>query len=187
MKVLVLGLPKAAARVWDVKTLKIARRRIREVIVRPESLVLCETPDYSTTRQMLDHPGAVAEYWRRHIGSDPLFRCGQEHFHVILLSTRRYAIGHTLVSIGLLDQVVVHPREVFRAAIMANAHGIVLVHNHPSGVPSPSEADIRVTREIVRAGQILKIEVLDHIVIGHPAPSSPPGWVSLRELGYFQV
>jgi DNA repair protein RadC len=170
-----------------MKTLKIARRRVREIIVRPESLVLCETPDYSTTRVTLDHPGAVVEYWRKNIGSDPLFRSGQEHLHVIMLSTRRHAIGHTLVSIGLLDQVFVHAREVFRPAIMANAHAIVLVHNHPSGDPSPSEADIRVTRDLVRAGQLLKLEVLDHLVIGQPGASSMRGWVSLRELGFFQV
>jgi DNA repair protein RadC len=170
-----------------MKTLKIARRRIREVIVRPESLVLCETPDYSTDRLTLDNPASVAEYWNRYIGSDPLFRTGQEHLHVIMLSTRRHAIGHSLISIGLLDQVTVHAREAFRPAIMANAHAIVLVHNHPSGDPSPSEADIRVTRDMVRAGQLLKLELLDHVVMGRAGASSLRGWVSLRELGFFQV
>lgn len=168
-----------------MKTLKIARRRIREIILKPDGLVLCETPDYTTTRLTLDHPGAAADYWRSHIGSDPLFRAGQEHFHVIMLSTRRHAIGHTLVSVGLLDQVHVHPREVFRAAIMANAHAIILVHNHPSGDPSPSEADIRVTRDLIRAGNLLKIEVLDHVVVGQPGFGGGRGWTSLRELGYF--
>jgi DNA repair protein RadC len=74
----------------------------------------------------------------------------------------------------------VHAREVFRtAAIIAGASAIVLMHNHPSGEPQPSEADIKVTRDLIRAGQLLKIEVLDHVIVGKPSHSS------LRELGYF--
>jgi DNA repair protein RadC len=83
-----------------------------------------------------------------------------------------------LVSTGTLDTLHVHAREVFRAAIIAAAHSIVLVHNHPSGDPSPSEADIRVTQELARAGQLLKLELLDHLVIGHDTHAS------LREMGY---
>lgn len=166
-----------------MKTLKVARRRIREVIVRSESLVLCETPAPTSTRITCDNPDAIANYWQTHIGSDPLFREGQEHFHVLMLSTRRHVIGHSLVSIGLLDSVSIHPREVFRAAVMANAQAIVLIHNHPSGNPTPSEADVRVTRELVAAGAVLKISVLDHVIMGRPSPEHFRGWVSLRELG----
>ena len=72
-----------------------------------------------------------------------------------------------------------HPREVFRVAIVACASAIVLMHNHPSGEPEPSEADIKVTRDLIRAGQLLKIEVTDHVIIGNP------NHCSLRELGYF--
>ena len=74
---------------------------------------------------------------------------------------------------------IVHPREVFRCAIIAAAAKIALIHNHPSGEPQPSEADIKVTRDLIRAGQLLKIEVLDHVIVGNPTHSS------LRELGYF--
>jgi DNA repair protein RadC len=166
-----------------MKTLKVARRRIREVIVRSESLVLCETPAPTTERITCSTPESTAAYWQTHIGSDPLFREGQEHFHVLMLSTKRHVVGHSLVSIGLLDAVHVHPREVFRAAIMANAHGIVLIHNHPSGNPTPSEADVRVTRDLVRAGQVLRLEILDHLIMGRPGPENLRGWVSLREIG----
>ena len=96
-----------------------------------------------------------------------------------MLNTRRRVKGHYLVSIGTMDSVLVSPREVFRLAIMTSAAALVLTHNHPSGDPSPSEADIRVTRDLIRAGQLLKIEVLDHVVMGNPNHSS------LRELGYF--
>jgi DNA repair protein RadC len=75
--------------------------------------------------------------------------------------------------------VLVHPREIFRAAVIASAHSVILMHNHPSGDSNPSEADIRITRELVRAGQVLRIEVLDHVIVGRDNHRS------LRELGYF--
>jgi DNA repair protein RadC len=89
------------------------------------------------------------------------------------------------ISQGTLDTLLVHPREVFKPAIAANAAAIVLVHNHPSGDPTPSEADIKVTRDLIRAGQLLKIEVLDHIIIGRKTQERPKDYSSLRELGYF--
>ena len=97
----------------------------------------------------------------------------------LLLNTRRRVKGHYLVSIGIMDAILVHPREVFRLAIMTAAAAVVLTHNHPSGEATPSEADIKVTRDLIRAGQLLKIEVLDHVILGNP------NHASLRELGYF--
>ena len=98
---------------------------------------------------------------------------------VLMLNTRRRIKGQYLVATGTMDTLLVHPREVFRVAIMTNASAIILAHNHPSGDPSPSEADIRVTRDLIRAGQLLKLEVLDHIILGNPHRTS------LKELGYF--
>ncbi len=89
------------------------------------------------------------------------------------------------ISQGTLDTILVHPREVFRTAIAAGASAIVLAHNHPSGDPAPSEADIRVTRDLIRAGQILKIEVLDHVILGRRSLERARDYVSLRELGCF--
>jgi DNA repair protein RadC len=108
-----------------------------------------------------------------------------EHFQAVLLNTRRKLIRIEIISQGTLDTILVHPREVFKAAIAANAAALVLVHNHPSGDPTPSEADIKVTRDLIRAGQLLKIEVLDHIIIGRATQQRPKDFVSLRELGYF--
>jgi DNA repair protein RadC len=108
-----------------------------------------------------------------------------EHFQVVLLNTRRRLIREEEVSQGTLDTILVHPREVFKLAIAANAAALVLVHNHPSGDPTPSEADIKVTRDLIRAGQLLKIEVLDHIILGRATHERPKDYVSLRELGYF--
>ena len=109
-----------------------------------------------------------------------------ETFQVILLNTRRRLIGKPVkISDGTLDTILVHPREVFRPAIENNAAAVVLVHNHPSGDPTPSEADIKVTRDLVRAGQLLKIEVQDHVILGRATQERQKDYVSLRELGYF--
>jgi DNA repair protein RadC len=108
-----------------------------------------------------------------------------ENFQVVFLNTRRRMMGVQTISQGTLDTILVHPREVFASAISKRASAIVLVHNHPSGDPTPSEADIKVTRDLIRAGQLLKIEVLDHVIIGRATPERTKDYSSLRELGYF--
>jgi DNA repair protein RadC len=132
----------------------------------PQSIQLCETPDQA------------AEYWKLHIATHPHFNPECECFAVLLLNVRKRIKGHQLVSIGTQDTILVHPREVFRLAVTTAAHAIILMHNHPSGESQPSDADVKVTRDLIRAGQVLKIEVLDHIVMGAGNRSS------LRELGY---
>ena len=108
-----------------------------------------------------------------------------EHFQVVLLNTRRKLMDVVKISQGTLDTLLVHPREVFKPAISANAAAIILVHNHPSGDPAPSEADIKVTRDLIRAGQLLKIDVLDHVIIGRKSQERSKDYASLREMGYF--
>ena len=108
-----------------------------------------------------------------------------ETLQVLLLNTRRRLIRVVEITDGTLDTILVHPREVFKAAIAANAAAVVLAHNHPSGDPTPSEADIKVTRDLIRAGQLLKIDVLDHVIIGRATAERPKDYASLRELGYF--
>ena len=108
-----------------------------------------------------------------------------ETLQVLLLNTRRRLIRIEEISDGTLDTILVHPREVFKCAIAANAAAIVLAHNHPSGDPTPSEADVKVTRDLIRAGQLLKIEVIDHIILGRATTERAKDYSSLRELGYF--
>lgn len=133
----------------------------------PENMQKAETPDEAT------------QYWHRFVETNPYFNPENECFVVLILNTRRKIRGHHVVSQGTKDTMLVHTSETFRAAVIANAAAIILMHNHPSGESTPSEADIKVTRDMIRAGQLLKIEVLDHIVIGRGQRSS------LRELGYF--
>ena len=130
---------------------------------------------------LLDTPERIADLLRE----DNRFY-DVEHFQVVLLNTRRRLIRVEPISQGTLDTILVHPREVFKLAISANAAAIVLVHNHPSGDPTPSEGDVKVTRDLIRAGQLLRIEVLDHVILGRRTKERPKDFVSLRELGYFQ-
>lgn len=132
-----------------------------------------------------DCPEKIANLLRAFVSADPEFDWERETFFVLLLNTRRRVIAWQKVSIGTLDTLLVHARDVFRAAIVANAAAIVVAHTHPSGDASPSEADIRVTRDLIRGGQLLKIEVLDHVIIGAPTGMVGRGWSSLKELGYF--
>lgn len=90
----------------------------------------------------------------------------QEEFHVLLLDTRHRVMHEVLVTRGILDASLIHPREVFRPAVAEGAAGLVLVHNHPSGDPTPSSEDRVVTRQLVEAGRTLGIPVLDHVVVG---------------------
>lgn len=129
---------------------------------------------------VLDNPEAIAGLLREQNRAYTV-----ESLQVLFLNTRRRLIGIQNVSQGTLDTILVHPREVFAAAISKRASAIVLVHNHPSGDPTPSEADIKVTRDLIRAGQLLKIDVLDHVIIGRATPERTKDFSSLRELGYF--
>jgi DNA repair protein RadC len=140
------------------------------------SLRECPTPDQL---QMCDTPERAAEYWKMHIAQHPYFNPECECLVVLILNTRRKIKGHQFVSTGTLDTLLIHPREVFRLAVMASASAIVVMHNHPSGDSSPSQADISATQDLIRGGQLLRIEVLDHVIIGNPKHTS------LRALGYF--
>ena len=100
----------------------------------------------------------------------------REEFHIVCLDTKNQVVATHQISIGTLDASLVHPREVFRPAIKDSASSILLVHNHPSGDPTPSKQDVAVTRRLEESGKTLGIDVLDHIVLG------ASGCVSIREV-----
>jgi DNA repair protein RadC len=129
---------------------------------------------------LLDTPERIAELLRE----DNRFY-EKETFQIVLLNTRRRLIRIELISQGTLDTLLVRPADVFKPAISASAAAIVVVHNHPSGDPTPSEADLKVTRDLIRAGQLLKVEVLDHVILGRATPERSKDYASLKELGYF--
>ncbi|SHN85770.1 RadC family protein [Desulfitobacterium chlororespirans] len=139
---------------------------------------------------------AALELGRRSVSSDPLVRpvinspqdiahlvmeemryLDREHFRVVSLSTKNHVLGISPISVGSLNSSLVHPRECFKEAIRRNSNAIILLHNHPSGDPTPSNEDIDVTRRLSDGGQILGIEVLDHVIIGDNR------YISLKERG----
>lgn len=102
----------------------------------------------------------------------------REHFWALALNTKNHVLRVVEVSVGSLNASIVHPRELFKDAVRLSAASVVVVHNHPSGDPTPSGADIQLTRRLVKAGDVLGIELLDHVVIGDGGAHA-----SLRELG----
>lgn len=100
-----------------------------------------------------------------------------EKFGILTLNTKNVVAGIHIISTGTLDAAIVHPRSVFQAAILNNAASIILFHNHPSGDPSPSPEDVRMTERLVSAGELMGISVLDHIIVGDGR------FTSLKEMG----
>ena len=109
----------------------------------------------------LSNPNAVFEYFK------PLRNKDREYFVAVFLNAKNIPLGVHLVSIGDLTRSIVTPRESFKAAILASAFSLIFAHNHPSGDPEPSEADITVTNTLKDAGKLLGIPVFDHIIVGN--------------------
>jgi DNA repair protein RadC len=176
------GTLQALARtsVDDLRSVKGIGRDKAVTLVAAFALARTMAKDLQRELPVLETPEAIVDLLREENRVRQV-----ETFQVILLNTRRRLIRIESISQGTLDTILVHPREVFRPAIAAGAAAIILAHNHPSGDPTPSEADIKVTRDLIRAGQLLKIEVLDHIILGRATQERPKDYASLRELGYF--
>ena len=134
---------------------------------------LNELPDAPEITQ----PGNAAQYWQTAIEKMPWFIADREICVALTVNTQSRVTGHHLVSIGTLNETVVHSREVFRAAVAMNAYGVVLMHNHPSGGVDPSDADKRMTDRLAKAADILQIKMLDHVIV------AAGRWFSFREAG----
>jgi DNA repair protein RadC len=112
-------------------------------------------------RLKVTSPRVIGDYLLARFGNRPV-----EQFGVVLLDTKHRLMRATVLSVGTLDASVVHPREIFREAVAANAAAIVLFHNHPSGDPEPSFDDTRLTERFMAAGVLMGIDVLDHVILG---------------------
>ena len=137
----------------------------------PPPYRVAERPPEPRTLRAIRGPEDVVEACRT-IGSRRW-----EEFHVLLLNARHEVLRRCLISRGSLNASIVHPREVFRPAIVGSAASIVLLHNHPSGDPEPSEEDLAITRRLVQVGELVGIGVLDHVIL------AKSGFVSLRARG----
>jgi DNA repair protein RadC len=127
-----------------------------------------------------DQPELLHAYHKKYLR--PTMQEGKEHLHVVIFDTRLHAIGHHLVSMGSLNECTAHPREVLRPVLIAGAYGFAVMHNHPSGDPSPSRADEAFTRRIVEASNLLGLKFLDHVIVGDSRTSLRP-FYSFREAG----
>ncbi len=107
---------------------------------------------------------------------------GKESLRIVLLDTKLHLLRDEEVSLGSLNECLAHPRDIFRPAIVHNAYAFIIAHNHPSGDPTPSEADRRLTLRIAEAARLLQITFFDHIIVGAPSLDRPP-YFSFREAG----
>jgi DNA repair protein RadC len=124
----------------------------------------------------IDSPGAIAD-----LCSEMRF-LDRESLRVVLLDAKQHLIKVATVSQGTVNESLARPREIFKPVITHSAYSFILVHNHPSGDPSPSEADLRLTRRINEASRILQLHLLDHVIIGAPAPGRS-SYFSFKEGG----
>jgi DNA repair protein RadC len=132
------------------------------------------------SEEPLTTPEKIVEYMQGAFADAPMV----ESVWVISLNARLRPLARTKISSGTLTASLVHPREVFRAALLTSAAQIVLVHNHPSGNPEPSYADDRITRVIIDAAKVMQIDLVDHVVIGTKEDDPTGlGYFSFREAG----
>ncbi len=133
-------------------------------------------------RQPIQAPAQVAALLRERA------RAAEQEIFWILMLDRRHRLKcppHDVTQ-GLVDASLAHPREVFREAVRSNSSAVILAHNHPSGDPTPSDTDLRISRQLVAAGKIVEIPVLDHVILGRAARDRAHDYLSLREAGLVQ-
>jgi len=128
-------------------------------------------------KQKIDSPELANEL----VGPE-MRRLQKESLRVILLDTRYHLIRVEEISLGSINESIAHPRDVFRPAVISSAYAVIVLHNHPSGDPSPSQTDHSLTRRLAEAAELLQIKLLDHIIIGAPSDTSP-GYFSFKETG----
>jgi len=128
-------------------------------------------------KQKIDSPELANEL----VGPE-MRRLQKESLRVILLDTRYHLIRVEEISLGSINESIAHPRDVFRPAVISSAYAVIVLHNHPSGDPSPSQTDHSLTRRLAEAAELLQIKLLDHIIIGAPSDTSP-GYFSFKEAG----
>ena len=144
---------------------------------------VCEAPIEPKLREV-ERQDQVLAVWNEHVVRHPAYSPDQECFVVFCLNRRNRLLGWQLITLGTATACLVHPREVFRAAIVANACTVLCAHSHPSGDPAPSSADLQITRQLVAASKAVDIGLLDHVVIGRPdADPVGRGYYSFREAG----
>lgn len=169
----------ATVSVEDLASLK-GMGRVRAQVVKAALELARRLASHNTAKVVFIKKPEDAANLLRHAALASDVEC----FWVLLLD-RKYRLHRppVLITRGILDASLVHPREVFKEAVRTSSAAVVLVHNHPSGDPQPSPEDIRITRQLIEAGRVMDIEVLDHIILGRTDEGRAQDFVSLRESG----
>lgn len=156
----------------------VAAHKIRRIVAT--SIVSEQSLPYGM--QILDTPEVAYALWQGVVAADPAHEAEKESLVVFLLNTRLVPYSWNLVSLGTLNETTAHLREILRPVIAGGAYSFVIMHNHPSGDPSPSPADARMTSRLVEACNIMDIRLLDHVIIGKSCPGRSSHY-SFRESG----
>lgn len=143
-------------KVAENKTVKLPAKRVNVISIKMvrEASILYDG-------RKINSPEDAAE-----LGKKFLEEADREQMILCCLDTKNQPVSISVISIGSLNSSIVHPREVFKSAILSNAASIILYHNHPSGDPSPSQEDINITKRLIECGKLIGIDVLDHLIIG---------------------
>jgi DNA repair protein RadC len=138
--------------------------------------------EYGAAKTPIDSAEKAFEFWSATVARRPEHEPEKEHLIVIVLNTKLRPIGYEVVSTGSGNETIAHPRQILRPAVVLNGYAIIVMHNHPSGDPAPSQADHRTTRQLSEAAKLLQINLLDHVIIGDLAGHIAP-YFSFRESG----
>jgi len=138
--------------------------------------------DYAASRCILDSPEGTFGFWKNVIETKPEFEADKETLVVILLDAKLRPRAYHQVALGTVNECAARPLEVFRTVIVSAAFAFILVHNHPSGDATPSNADRNITSQLRQGAEILQLRFLDHVIVGDPRVSAPP-YFSFRDAG----
>ena len=131
-----------------------------------------------------DTPERMYQFWQEVIAKQPDYESDKECVVVVMTNTRLRPYAWHRVSVGTVSECSAHPREILRPVLLAGAHSFAMMHNHPSGDPSPSRADENTTRRIQEAANLVEVRFLDHVVIGQPVTYGRQPYYSFREAGF---
>lgn len=144
--------------------------------------VTVSTVREDTVDHRMESPVQLWDFWKYVIATQPDYEPEKECLIVVLLNTKLHAFAWNRVSLGTIDQTYAHPREIFRPVIAGGAWAFALMHNHPSGDPTPSPADSKMTTRIRECAELMQIKFVDHVIVGMPGDGRLP-YYSFREAG----
>lgn len=160
-------------------------QNIEQDLFAPRPMIevkIVETRVCEPIARAASNPEKIAEAWNTHVTGASWYGAGREHLVAFGMDTRHNITELFLIGIGTLNECTAHPRDIMRGAVIANCYAMALLHNHPSGDPTPSEADRALTRRIREAADLMQIQLLDHVIVGQPRDNQP-GYFSFREHG----